>query len=71
MLILKRLSSFSLVLLLTLTVLHPIKVSAQDDMPVSDDETLIPPGSSNSGTPPVIIDESDSGSVSDTEEYDG
>lgn len=72
---LKKLSSFSLahllILLLALTVVSPLKLAAQDDVPVSDDEIIIPPGSSSGETPPVIIDESDAGSVSDVEEYDG
>lgn len=69
MLNLKRLSHISLVLLLALTVFSPLQAQ-EEDMPVSDEELIVPQGS-NSGTPPVIIDESDSGSVSDVEEYDG
>lgn len=69
---LKKLSHFSLVLVVALTVLSPSTALAQDDdMPVSDDEIIIPPGSNNTDTPPTIIDESDSESVSDVEEYDG
>lgn len=67
----KKLSTFSLVFLMALTLGSLHKVHAQDDMPVSDDEIIVPPGSSNGQTPPVIIDESDSESVSDVEEYDG
>lgn len=47
---------------------------AQDDemvFPESDGETFIPPSGTQGSTPPVIIDESDSGDVSDVEEYDG
>jgi hypothetical protein len=59
-----------LFLTLTLTVLAPFKASAQDDVPVSDDE-LVVPGNAGMAAPPVMIDEGDSGSVSDVEEYDG
>lgn len=59
-----------LLLTLTLTVLSPFKASAEDDMAVSDEEIVVP-GNSNMTTPPVIMDEGDSGSVSDVEEYDG
>lgn len=69
MLNLKYLSHFSLALfLLVITAVTPLKAHAQDEMPVSDDEIITPQGTS---TPPVIIDESDGGSVQDTEEYDG
>ncbi len=67
----KQLSSFFLVFLLALTIASPLKLAAQDEIPVSDDEVLTPSGNTNSDTPPTIIDESDSGSVSDVEEYDG
>ena len=53
-----------------MAVAAPIKLHAQDDMP-NDSETIVPPSTGNSGTPPVIIDESDSGGVSDVDEYDG
>lgn len=46
------------------------KLMAQDDMP-NDEETIIPASSNSNGTPPVIIDESDSGAVNDVDEYDG
>lgn len=49
-------------------------VHAQDDIiiPESDDETFVPPAPGSEATnPPVILDESDSNDVSDTEEYDG
>ena len=59
MLNLKRLSHFSLVLLLALTVFSPLQAE-EDDMPVSDEEIIVPQGS-NSGTPPVIIDDSRDG----------
>lgn len=67
----KQLSSFFLIFLLALTVISPTKLVAQDEIPVSDDEVLIPNTNSSSDTPPVIIDESDSENVSDVEEYDG
>ena len=51
-------------------VVAPHKAFAQDDMP-NDDESSIAPPSTTNGAPPVIIDESDSGAVSDVEEYDG
>ena len=38
--------------------------------PGSDEETIIPPNT-GANQPPVNIDESDSTSVSDIEEYDG
>lgn len=59
-----------LLLTLTLTVLAPLKGFTQDDMPVSDDELAVP-GNTGTSSPPVMIDEGDSGSVSDVEEYDG
>ena len=40
----------------------PLKLKAQDD------DSFTP---SSNVAPPVILDESDSGSVTDTEEYDG
>ncbi|MBC7538170.1 MAG: hypothetical protein H7281_05075 [Bacteriovorax sp.] len=52
-----------------LAAVSPLRLVAQDDMP-NDEETIMP-ASNNSGTPPVIIDESDSGAVNDVEEYDG
>jgi len=67
---LKNLTRISLVaLVVAMAVTAPLKSMAQDDVS-SDEETIIPP-STNNGTPPTIIDESDSGSVSDVEEYDG
>ena len=45
---------------------------AQEDetfFPDTQSESIIPPSSSS--TPPVMIDDSDSGDVSDVEEYDG
>ncbi|MGZ3788545.1 MAG: hypothetical protein ACXVLQ_08490 [Bacteriovorax sp.] len=65
----KYLSRFSLVALIALmAVAAPMKLKAQDD--ASDEETIAPPAT-NTSAPPVIIDESDSGSVPDVEEYDG
>lgn len=52
-----------------MAAVSPLRLVAQDDMP-NDEETIMP-ASNNSGTPPVIIDESDSGAVNDVEEYDG
>ncbi len=63
-------------LLLALVLFNILSLSyahAQDDemvFPESDSETFVPPTGST-GTPPVIIDESDSSDVSDVEEYDG
>ena len=61
-------------LILTLILFNVLTLSsyahAQDDDDVSSsDDTFIPTSSEN--LPPVIIDESDSSSVSDVEEYDG
>jgi hypothetical protein len=53
-----------------MAVAAPMKLHAQDDSG-SDEESIVPPSSNANGTPPVIIDESDSGSVPDVEEYDG
>lgn len=67
---LKNLTRISLVaVVVAMAVTAPLKSMAQDDIP-SDDETIVSP-STNSGTPPTIIDESDSSNVSDVEEYDG
>ena len=66
----KFLSSFSilsLIVVLALSATHTLK--AQDEMP-NDEETMVPT-SNSTATPPVIIDESDSGAVSDVDEYDG
>ena len=65
---LKYLSHLSLALFVVLVAaVSPLKLMAQDD---SDEDTFVPP-SSSSVAPPVILDESDSGSVNDVEEYDG
>ncbi len=67
----KNITRFSLVAIIALmAVAAPMKLMAQDDEP-NDSETILPPTSSSSGTPPTIIDEGDSGSVSDVSEYDG
>ena len=58
----------SLVLLKVLTFSSYAHAQDDDDVSSSDD-TFIPTSSEN--LPPVIIDESDSSSVSDVEEYDG
>ncbi|MDO9181575.1 MAG: hypothetical protein Q7U04_04165 [Bacteriovorax sp.] len=71
MLKLKYLSRFSYLFLVAfvaiMAISAPTKLLAQDDMP--SDETSIMPSSGNSSPP--IIDETDAGSVSDVEEYDG
>jgi hypothetical protein len=70
----KYLTRFSLVALIVLiAAASPLKLRAQDDAPSDDEMNFTPPPTStnNSITPPVQIDESDSGSVSDVEEYDG
>ena len=65
---LKLLTRISLVACIALmAATAPMKLMAQDD--VSDEETIVPPATNSSQ--PTIIDESDSGSVSDVEEYDG
>ena len=70
MLKLKNLSYLSLVAFIVLmAAASPIRLLAEDDGP-NDEETFTPPVN-NSSVPPLNIDESDSGSVSDTEEYDG
>ncbi len=70
MLKLKYLTRISLIAFITfMAVSVPMKVKAQDDMP-NDSETIIPP-TSGGATPPTIIDESDSNTVPDVEEYDG
>jgi len=67
---LKNLTRISLVaLVVAMAVTAPLKSMAQDDVS-PDEETIVPP-STNNGTPPTIIDESDSNGVSDVEEYDG
>ena len=58
----------SLVLLKVLTF-SSYAHAQDDDVSGSDEETFIP--NTTQGTPPVIIDESDSSEVSDVEEYDG
>lgn len=71
MLKLKYLTRFSLIaFIVCMAAAAPMKLRAQDDMP-NDSETIVPPSSGSNATPPVIIDESDSGGVSDVEEYDG
>jgi len=65
---LKYLSHFSLVLFVVLVAaVSPLKSIAQDD---SDGDRYVPP-SSSSVAPPVIMDESDSSSMNDVDEYDG
>ena len=67
---LPNLSVYSLIVLMAfMTSMAPLKLHAQDDMP-NDEETIIP-ANNNSIAPPMNIDESDSGSVNDVEEYDG
>ena len=68
----KNWSHLSLVLfVIVAAAIMPLKGHAQDDMsPGSDEETIIPPNT-GANQPPVNIDESDSTSVSDIEEYDG
>ena len=68
----KNWSHLTLVLfLLGAFAIAPLRARAQDDMsPGSDEETIIPPNTGAS-QPPVNIDESDSNTVSDVEEYDG
>jgi hypothetical protein len=67
---LKYISHFSLVTFIAvMAAVSPLRLVAQDDLP-NEEETIMP-ASNNSGTPPVIIDESDSGAVNDVEEYDG
>lgn len=70
MLNLKNLTRISLVALIAMMAVSvPMKGMAQDELP-EDEETIVPPNTNN-GTPPTIIDESDSNTVSDVEEYDG
>ena len=59
----------SLVLLKVLTFTSYAHAQDDDDIQVPDQESFIP--TSSDSAPPVIIDESDSSSVSDVEEYDG
>ncbi len=56
-------------LVVLLAAAAPLKLKAQDDLP-NDGEGMISPNS-GVGTPPVSIDESDSATVNDVEEYDG
>ena len=66
----KYLSYISLIAIITfLFGMSPTKLKAQDEMP--NDEEIALPTSSGAITPPAIIDESDSGTVNDVEEYDG
>ena len=69
----KSLSHWALIILVVaMAATLPLKGHAQDDMSSgSDEETIIPPNTGNNAPPPTIIDESDSGGVSDVEEYDG
>lgn len=67
----KQLSSYFLVFLMAISIISSSKLVAQDDIPVSDEEIILPTGGTNTDTPPVIIDEGDSEGVSDVEEYDG
>lgn len=63
-----NLKYLSLVLLLSLSAFATLGWT-QEDIPVSDEEILIPPTSSST-TQPVILDETDSGSVPEVEDYD-
>ena len=64
---LKYLSHLTLVAFITfMAAAAPLRVIAQDDGP---DDAFIPP--SSNVTPPVIMDDSDSNSVNDVDEYDG
>lgn len=58
---------FLMAFIMAVAVAAPLKLMAQDE---GSEPTFIPP-TDTSVAPPVIIDESDSSSVSDTEEYDG
>lgn len=67
---LSRVSHLSLIAVVTfLAAVAPMGLMAQDDM--SSDDEMIMPSSSNTGAPPVILDQSDSDTVPDVEEYDG
>ncbi|MFA6238697.1 MAG: hypothetical protein WC635_15285 [Bacteriovorax sp.] len=56
MLKIKQLTHFSLILLIAASLFAPVKnLRAQDDMPVSDDEIIVPP----SGSTAPVIDDSD------------
>jgi len=60
-----------LALLISVMAITPLKGHSQDDVPVSDEEIILPTSSSDSDSPPLIIDESDSNEVPDVEDYDG
>ncbi len=62
---------FSLVALIVLSVATtPLKISAQETEEGDEDTFVPPPPTASNPNPPVILDESDSGGVSDVEEYD-
>lgn len=66
-----NIARFSLVTLIVLLVATaPLKVKAQDNGSTDEDSFTPPPAVNNNPNPPVILDEGDSGSVSDVEEYD-
>ncbi|MBP9682584.1 MAG: hypothetical protein KBD76_14345 [Bacteriovorax sp.] len=67
----KYFTYFSFIILMAMVIsIAPQKVMAQDDLP-DEEESIMPPLSTPSNPTPPIIDDSDSGSVSDIEEYDG
>jgi hypothetical protein len=64
---------YSLILLIVLVLsgITSMKLIAQDDINVNEDEVLAPAINNGVSAPIPIIDESDSASVPETEEYDG
>lgn len=59
-----------LAIIAVLATITPMKLMAQDDEAMPDSPMIIPSPNTNQSTPPVIIDESDSGGVSEVDEYD-
>lgn len=71
MLNLKYLTQISLIAFIAvMAVVAPIKAKAQDDMG-GDEDAIMPPIPNDNIPQPPPIDDSDSGSISDIEEYDG
>lgn len=66
----KNLTALALVLLALVAITTPKKVYAQDEEATMDSPAIIPSTNQGQSMPPAIIDESDSGGVSEVEEYD-
>lgn len=67
----QRLKLLTLLTVVLLAFLSPLKIYAQDDdQPADTPPAIVPSPDSNQSNQPVIMDDSDSGGVSEVDEYD-